>query len=208
MAGDEFWRDHVDAFLRQRGTQQDYCQQHGIAPRELRKWRTLFYGPVRMRTAPEPEVGLSETGVSEISYAAPVGPEAARADQAVVVAAPIVRRRWTNEQKRQLVWGGLNSGQPLARYARRHGIHPSVAHRWLRTFAKPLLAGQEDDPTTRFAEVRVAEVPRSPAASPTLITSLGSAIEIELSGGRRVRVGPEVDADALRRVLAVLEPSA
>ncbi|MGI4793048.1 MAG: IS66 family insertion sequence element accessory protein TnpA [Janthinobacterium lividum] len=44
---DEFWRGHVDAFLRQRRSQRDYCQQHGIPARELRKWRTRFYGPVR-----------------------------------------------------------------------------------------------------------------------------------------------------------------
>ena len=208
MAQNEFWRGHVDAFLRQRGTQQDYCQQHGIAPRELREWRTRFYGPARLRTGPEPEVGLPGAGASEFAYAAPMGSEAVRADQAVVVAAPIARRRWTNEQKRQLVWGGLNSGQPLARYARRHGIHPSVAHRWLRTFAKPLLAGQEDDLTAQFAEVRVTEVPRSPAVPPSPTASLGSIIEIELSRGRCIRVGPDVDAEAPRRVLAVLEPSA
>lgn len=33
-------------------------------------------------------------------------------------------------------------------------------------------------------------------------------IEIELAGGRRIRVGPNVDADALRRVVAVLDTPA
>jgi transposase len=34
--------------------------------------------------------------------------------------------------------------------------------------------------------------------------SAGGVIEIELSGGRRLRVDRHVDAEALRRVLAVL----
>ncbi|MGI4801843.1 MAG: IS66 family insertion sequence element accessory protein TnpA [Janthinobacterium lividum] len=152
---DEFWRSHVDTFLRQRGSQRDYCQQHGIPPRELRKWRTRFYGPVRRRPASEPDVAPAEAGISEFSYAGPLGPSAVLGDP--TAATPIIRRRWTDEQKRQLVWDGLNSGQPLARYARRHGIHASVVHRWLRAFARPMLTAPGAEPPATFAAVRVTE---------------------------------------------------
>ncbi len=197
-----YWRQHVDAFEACGGSQLQYCREQGIGPRELRKWRTRFYGPMQ---APRPAREDGDPGgSSEIAYA----PEAR---QGVVVspagpAHPVLRRRWTDEEKRQLLWDGLNSGQPLSQFAKRRQIHPSVMHRWLCTFAQPVLAAP--DPSATFAEVRVAEAPQPLIAPVSPITSLGSTIEIELSGGRRMRVGPEVDTEALRRVLAVLEPSA
>lgn len=213
MEQDEFWREHVDAFLRQRGSQRDYCQQHGIMSRELRKWRTRFYGPVRQRSASEPDAAPAEAGISEFSYARPSGPGAVPGDP--TVATPIIRRRWTDEQKRQLVWDGLNSGQPLARYARRQGIHASVVHRWLRAFARPMLTAPQAEPPATFAAVRIAEpteaqaimLSASPPPSPAHQVS-GGQIEIELLGGRRIRVEQDVDIDLLRRLIAALETSA
>ena len=212
MEQDEFWRDHVEAFLRQRGSQRDYCQQHGIMPRELRKWRTRFYGPVRQRSAPEPGGAPAEAGISEFSYAGPSGPGAVPGDP--TVATPIIRRRWTDEQKRQLVWDGLNSGQPLARYARRQGIHASVVHRWLRAFARPMLTPQAKPPAT-FAAVRIGEPAEAQAIMLSALSPPPPAhpapvaqIEIELLGGRRIRVGQDVDIDLLQRLIAALETSA
>ena len=122
----------------------------------------------------------------------------------------ILRRRWTADQKRRLVWKGLNSGKPLARFARQHGIHPSVMHRWLKELTRPVLIASPGMPTT-FAAVRVAEVPLLPAPevpTPTPVAApdgCHGVIEIEFAGGRRIRVGSNVDADALRRVIAVLD---
>ena len=210
MEQDEFWRSHVDAFLRQRGSQRDYCQQHGIPPRELRKWRTRFYGPVRQSPASELGAASAGAGLSEFSYAGPSGPGAVPEDLAV--ATPIVRRRWTEEQKRQLVWDGLNSGQPLARFARRHGIHASVVHRWLRAFARPMLTAPQAEPPATFAAVRIAEpveeqavMLRASPPPPPAHQAPGGQIEIELVGGRRIRVGHDVDIDLLRRLIVALE---
>ena len=98
---------------------------------------------------------------------------------------PVIRRRRTIEQKRQLVWEGLNSGQPLSRFARQHGITPSAAYRWLREFARP--------------------VPTAPAPPLPTATSAPPLIEIGLAGGRCIRVGDTADVDALRRIIAALE---
>ena len=209
-----FWRGHVDAFLRERGSQRRYCDRHGICARELRRWRTRFYGAVR-QLAPEATVPIEpELQLREFAY--PLQDQATEAATTGAMAGTlVVRRRWTAEQKRQLVWEGLNSGQPLARFARRHGVHASVVHRWLKEFARPALtapeAGAPAAPAA-FAAVHVAG--ESSAASgltgpaPTVLPAPGfgaGLIEIELAGGHRVRVGPDVDAGALRRVLAVLE---
>ena len=207
-----FWRGHVDAFLRERGSQRVYCNRHGISARELRHWRTRFYGAVRQlaheAAAPvKPKLQLRE-------FAYPLRDEEVKEASATgdLAGTLVVRRRWTAEQKRQLVWEGLNSGQSLAKFARRHGVHASVVHRWLKEFARPALMAPEAEAPAAFAAVHVADEPSiapgltgpAPTASPA--PGFGNnLIEIELAGGRRVRVGPDVDASALRRVLAVLE---
>ena len=207
---DTFWRAHVDACLRQPGSQRDYCRQHGIDGRVLRKWRTRFYGPVRQSAVGIPESSDPKPDVREFAYAVQedLKPAACETGGALVL-----RRRWTADQKRQLVWDGLNSGKPLARFARQQGIHPSVMHRWLKELTRPVLTAGPATPPM-FAAVRVAEVPLltapeahvpAPAAAPDTCHGM---IEIVLAGDRRIRVGSNVDADALRRVIAVLDSPA
>jgi transposase len=66
----------------------------------------------------------------------------------------------------------------------------------------PVVVGPEVDavaaPDEVFAPAAV------PARSDGADMSAGGVIEIELSGGRRLRVDRHVDAEALRRVLSVL----
>ena len=196
--------------MRQPGLQRDYCREHGIDARVLRKWRTRFYGPVRQTVIKPPGPSEPEPALREFAYAAQ---EDVRRAAGGTAGALILRRRWTADQKRQLVWDGLNSGKPLARFARQHGIHPSVMHRWLKALTRPILTAGPVPPGT-FASVRVADAPLLPAPEmPTPVPVSAPAshhgmIEIELAGGRRIRVGPNVDADALRRVMAVLDSPA
>ena len=207
---DAFWRAHVDAFLRQPGLQRDYCREHGIDARVLRKWRTRFYGPVRQTVIRSPGPSGPEPAVREFAYAAQ---EDAGRVAGGTAGALILRRRWTMDQKRQLVWDGLNSGKPMARFARQHGIHPSVMHRWLKELTRPVLTAGPGTPMP-FAAVRVAEAPLLPAPeTPATVTVCApdgchGMIEIELARGRRIRVGSDVDAEALRRVVAVLDSPA
>lgn len=149
----------MDACLRQPSLQRDYCREHGIDARVLRKWRTRFYGPVWQKVIRPPDPSEPEPAVKEFAYAAQ---EYAERVAGGTAGALILRRRWTADQKRQLVWDALNSGKPMARFARQHGIHPSVMHRWLKELTRPILTVGPGTPTT-FAAVRVAEVPLLPA---------------------------------------------
>ena len=200
----------MDACLRQPGLQRDYCRQHGIDGRVLRKWRTKFYGPVRQPSIDIPDSSEPEPSIREFAYAAAKDAGDAARESTVAL---VLRRRWTTDQKRRLVWDGLNSGKPLARFARQHGIHPSVMHRWLKELTRPILTAGPAAPTT-FATVRIAEppllpAPETPAPVPmSLPDSSRGMIEIELAGGQRIRFGSNVDADALRRVVAVLDSPA
>ena len=131
-----FWREHVDAFRVQGGSQQDYCREHGIKPRQLRRWRTRLYGPMR---APRPSrEGGSLRRSSNGTLASENQPDTAV--RRTLTGRPVLRRRLTDKQRRELLSPGM--------------------------------------------------------------------IEIELPGGRYIRVWADVDVDALRRVLSVLEAPA
>ena len=84
--------------------------------------------------------------------------------------------------------------------ARRHGLAPSVVFTWRRLARE----GRLGDAGPTFVPVEIAPVPvqTTPVGSSPRRTSL---IEIVLGRGRRVRVDRDVDAEALRRVLQVME---
>jgi transposase len=122
------------------------------------------------------------------------------------------RRRWSDDEKMRII-AELAPGAKVAAVARRHGVSPSLLFFWrrqARTLAK-------NDITPRFAPVRIAAsdvdletAKGSSEASDGARTSAmpavrGSMIEIDLGSGRRIRVDAQVDADALARVIDVLE---
>lgn len=95
------------------------------------------------------------------------------------------------------------SGLRAAEYCRRKGLHPESFYRWrrvlLRAGADVGLADRVEPMASqapRFAEVHVADARGGFGAC---------AIEVVVSGERRIRVAPGFDEAALRRVVTVLE---
>jgi transposase len=86
------------------------------------------------------------------------------------------------------------AGEPLASFAKRHGVYPGRLARWASR-----LEGTEPA-AMRFHPVRLAEEGGAQRQA--------GAIEIELGGGRCVRVPRGFEAEDLRRVLAVLAEAA
>ena len=111
------------------------------------------------------------------------------------------RRRWSLQDKLQIVDETLQPGVTVTEVARRHGLAPSVVFTW-RRLAREARLGNHAGPT--FVPVEITPVPTqtTPMVSSSRRTGL---IEIVLGRGRRVRVDREVDAEALRRVLQVVE---
>ena len=116
------------------------------------------------------------------------------------------RRRWTRSEKERLVAASFEPGVSASEVAREAGVHVSQLFRW-----RKLLCERVVSPTPVPALVPVAVVPPSPSTSadagpkPARPRRSGGHIEISLGGGRRIRVGSDVDAAALRRVLDALE---
>ena len=110
------------------------------------------------------------------------------------------RRRWSLQDKLRIVEETLQPGVTVSEVARRHGLAPSVVFTWRRLARE----GRLGDAGVAFMPVEIAPVPvqTTPMVSSPRRTGL---IEIVLGRGRRIRVDREVDAEALRRVLQVVE---
>lgn len=183
---ESYWRGHVEAWKGSGLTLKAYAEAHGIGRWALGRWSRRFAaaeeGSARChRDSP---------GAVPMTASAPLVME-------IVEAAPR-RRYWSQAEKEQLVAETCEPGVSVSLVARRRGVDPSLLFRWRRQ----MLTRAESPPI--FAPVEVADT--MPALSLTPPAPCGAGmIEIELAGGRRLRVGRDVDAEALRRVISVLE---
>ena len=98
------------------------------------------------------------------------------------------RRRWSDEEKAWIVAESLDPATTVSAVARRYGLHASQLFVWRQQLARP---AARDAP--EFLPVVVTEGAATPAG-------MAGRMEIAL-GPAVVRVGPDVDAAALRRVL-------
>ena len=101
------------------------------------------------------------------------------------------RRRWTDEEKAWIVAESLDPMTTVSAVARRYGLHASQLFVWRQQFAAPAV---REAPA--FVPVLVAQDDPAPAET-------AGRREIAL-GPAVVRVGADVDAAALRRVLEVV----
>ena len=112
------------------------------------------------------------------------------------------RRRWSDDEKAQIVEETLGPGARVAEVARRNGVSASLVFGW-RRLARDGLLGR-GVPALVPVEI-VASPPAPPRLAVPRSKRAAGLIEIELPQGRRLRVGRDVDGDALRRVLDALD---
>jgi transposase len=127
------------------------------------------------------------------------------------------RRRLSIEQKLAVLAEATAPGANLSVIARRHGLLPAQLYKWRRLAELGVIGvpGASELPSFVAVEItkEVSAVP-VPVAADKLAEindvprrrrrKKAGLIEIELAGGRRVRVDRDVDAAALGRVLDVL----
>jgi transposase len=122
------------------------------------------------------------------------------------------RRRWTLEEKRRIVSESYGGRREVSATARRHGLSGSQLFTWRRLARE----GRLGDEVSALVAVEIA----APAAdSPTAIEERGhdamaafpkasrsaGLIVIEVGNGHRIRVDRDFDAEALGRVIDVLD---
>lgn len=135
-----------------------------------------------------------------------------------VIARVSGRRRWTLEQKLGILRDAFGSGGGVRTAMERHEVSSGQLYTWRRQamsgeltgLARPVLVSSPTDARgalpADFAEVVIAE-PEPPALLP-LPCATGDPvgwIRIELASGLRLTVDTGVDADALARVLSVVD---
>lgn len=111
------------------------------------------------------------------------------------------RRRWSRSEKERLVAASFEPGVSASDVARSADIHVSQLFRWRKQLCERAIPPAP-------ALIPVAVVSDEPVPAETIAPARSrrrvGLIEIGLSGGRRVRVDRDVDAQALRRVLDAL----
>ena len=209
----EYWRQHVLAHRRSRLTQSAYCLQNGLHTKTYRTWcRKLEAADVEPHRVSRSRARVMER-VEKLAY--PLLP-ASPTGSVELVGTVAQRQRYTVEERQQHVVATLQSGLPIERYARMTRLTPSALHRWKHKYAvhvEALSAAAAIAPVPMFASVTVADtaVNVPPAGNPTSGSHRAetwNSVDITLGNGRHLTVDVRVDGAALRRLLAVLEPSA
>jgi transposase len=121
------------------------------------------------------------------------------------------RRKWSAEEKSEIVAESLAEGAVVSEVARRHGLSPQQLFGWRASARCRRGTGPSSDTPPAFVPAIVEHGPPSPAtpALPAAVMAIGAAdvapasIEIAL-GGVIVRVRGEADPRALTAVLKAL----
>ena len=109
------------------------------------------------------------------------------------------RRRFSAEQ-RAAILAELTAGGTVSEVARRHNLHTSLLFRWRREAATSAWRREQQSRTAVMLPVTIAAPPVAPAHG-----HCGAMVEIELASGRVLRVRSDIDAGALKRIVAALE---
>ena len=106
------------------------------------------------------------------------------------------RRRWTSKEAKKVLEAQVESGLTMSAFAAREGLSAQRLYRWRRQ-----LGGSAASPPT-FEEI-------VPSRAAPLLTgaaqSAGSPLEIVLRSGLIVRVSESFNAEALLRLLGVVD---
>lgn len=137
-----------------------------------------------------------------------------------VVARVSGRRFWTVEQKLTMLRDAFGPGGSVRAAMERHEVTSGLLYTWRRNAMAGLLIDRPSKAVTSpaepvppsFAEVVIADPVTSPSVSPSPSPSPpmrppegAGRIAIDLPNGVRLNVDASVDAEALARVLSVLE---
>ena len=132
-----------------------------------------------------------------------------------IITGPERRRRWSEEEKLELVEEACRPGHSVSQVARQRGINPSQLFTWRRQArAKGLISDARSGPSVAsaltFTPVKVVEKPAAavredawPARRRSSLRGF-AVVEIELKSGERIRVEAPADADLVAGIVAAL----
>ena len=110
-------------------------------------------------------------------------------------------RSWPEALKREIVAASLAPGSSVSMVARHYDVNANQVFGWRKRY-RDEPRGPAVRSTPQLVPVMVTAEPDAVVTQPSTVVE---TIEIDVAGKYRVRVGSGVDAQALRRVLDVLE---
>jgi len=117
------------------------------------------------------------------------------------------RRRWSADDKLQIVREAFAPGARVALVARRRDVSRSQIYQWRAA----LREGRLSEPSSEVVGFVPLAMPPVPGAAPiddlpgTDSVSTGATIEIGLAGGRCLKVPPSLPTAELRRLIRAVE---
>jgi transposase len=117
------------------------------------------------------------------------------------------RRRWSADEKLQIVREAFAPGARVALVARRRDVSRSQIYQWRAA----LREGRLSEPGSEVVGFVPVAMPTVPDAAPiddlpgTHSVSTGATIEIGLAGGRCLKVLPSLPTAELRRLIRAVE---
>ncbi|HEX4052619.1 MAG TPA: transposase [Steroidobacteraceae bacterium] len=120
------------------------------------------------------------------------------------------RRKYTNAEKRTIAEETLRPGASVAVVAHRHGVNANLLFGWRRLLKQGLLSETAPSKAAPLLPVKVSTptlVPNQRAKVPVRkspASDEGSWLEIEFTGGQRLRIHGRADRPTLTYVIATL----
>jgi transposase len=133
-----------------------------------------------------------------------------------IITGPERRRRWSDEEKLQLVSEACQPGNSVSQVARQRGINASQLFGWRRqALAKGLISDNRSAPSSApvltFSPIEVVEEEASPDAREEVrparrrkAARTSGTIEIALKSGDQVRVQGSADVGLVARIISAL----
>ncbi len=114
------------------------------------------------------------------------------------------RRRWSSEEKLQILREASAPGSSVGAVARRHDISRSQIYQWRRAFRSGRLRS-ESLAVVDFLPVEVCSDPEDEAPSVDETPSADIMISIEFRHGRTLRLPTTLPCHEIRRLVAAVE---
>lgn len=199
-----FWTRHVAAWMRGPFTILEYCERHGLSRGQFGRWRQQL----REDREREERIALMRKRrcrrrispmTCALSPMTKAGATPALLGQELAARLIGRRRRFSDDEKRHIL-GAVGPGASLSEIARRFDLAPSLLYRWRKE-----LEGEGDHPFTGFVAIEADDGVGSLAAEPRQTSEPQGGMEIALADGKRVRVEPGADPEAVRRLVLMLE---
>jgi len=206
----DFWRHHIDGWKKSRVSQREYCAAHGLARRSFCRWRMRFKADdaAAERALSRRSGRRHRPSDSPSANHSPMAPKA----PPFGVPQPNRRRQFPDELKRQIVMESMAPGATVSAVARAYGVTPPCVFRW-----RKLMGLGTPNEQASFASVRISDE-NGPADSapdgvlelafpphPAPLGRLPGGVEVELSGGKRLRFAGDADPETVRRMIEIVE---